>query len=194
MIISAIAAIDRAGLIGDGIKMPWRLPRDLRRFRKLTLGKPVVMGRTTLESLPAPLDDRLNIVLTRNRGFHAEGCRVAGSIEDALKIAEEYAGRTGGNEVMIIGGGAVFAETVSLWDHLLLTVVGGDFQGDTYFPLERLKGSRWHLVERAYCPPDLKNVHPHWFLSLEQRKIDSAATEDFDLFAWLADCWNPALT
>lgn len=187
MIVTAIAAIDRTGLIGDGSAMPWHLPRDLRRFRKHTLGKPMIMGRRTLESLRGPLEGRLNIVLTRNRAFHAEGCRTAGSLAEALKIAEEYAGQTGGNEVMIIGGAVVFEETAPLWDRLLLTVVGGDFQGNTFFPLGKLRESRWHLVDEESFPSDPKNPHPHWFLTLERPAIDSPPEQDFDVLNWLSD-------
>src|SRR5215213_1489351 len=86
MIVSAIAAIDRSGLIGNGMQMPWHLPRDLKRFRQHTLGKPVIMGRRTLESLGAPLGGRLNIVLTHNDLLQSEGIKIAYSIVEALKL------------------------------------------------------------------------------------------------------------
>jgi dihydrofolate reductase len=191
MIVSAIAAMDHKGLIGDGMKMPWRLPRDLRRFREHTLGKPMIMGRRTFESLRAPLEGRLNIVLTRNPTLEAEGCRIARSIGDALKIAEEYAGQIEGNEVMIIGGGVVFEETVPLWDRLLLTVVFGDFRGDTFFPLSRMKEARWRIADQECRRPDNKNDHPHSFLTLERQRTVSTHMQDFDLFVWLSDRSGP---
>jgi dihydrofolate reductase len=191
MIVSAIAAIDRSGLMGRDMKMPWHLPRDLRRFREHTIGKPVIMGRRTLESLRAPLPSRLNIVLSHNRSFEAKGCCVALSIEEALKIAEDFCGTRSIEDVMIIGGGVVFQETVHLWDRLLLTVVEGDFQGETYFPLHKTAEARWRLVRKEYWPADAKNAYLHRFLILERQNVDSAEVEDFDLFAWLADPSGP---
>jgi dihydrofolate reductase len=211
MIVSAIAAIDRRGLMGDGMKMPWRLPRDLKRFRAHTLGKPVLMGRRTFESLRAPLPGRLNIVLSHDSSLRAEGCYSARSIPEALAIAAEefrrvtvtqtglsgplvsQTGLSGSLEIMIIGGGVVFAETVPLWDRLLLTVVEGQFQGDTYFPLARVTAARWNLVGREFHAADAKNAHAHWFLTLERpiRKVDnplyptSEPLRDFDLGSWL---------
>jgi dihydrofolate reductase len=185
MIVAAIAAMDRAGLIGDGLKMPWHLPRDLRRFRAHTLGKPVIMGRRTLESLRAPLDGRLNIVLSHNRALCDERVAVARSVEEALKIAEDHLDHVGGQEVMIIGGGGVFEATYSLWDRLLLTVVEGTFHGDTYFPVERIKGIRWHASQREFCGTDAKNAYPHWFFALERAGNDCINPQEFDLFSLL---------
>jgi dihydrofolate reductase len=185
MIISAIAAMDRTGLIGNGMRMPWHLPGDLRRFRERTLGKPVIMGRRTFESLRAPLPGRLNIVLSHNPPSHAGGCRFARSIENALEIAEDYVGRVEGDEVMIIGGGVVFEATVPLWDRLLFTVVEGNFQGDTYFPLDRVKRTRWRIVDREFCGADARNAHPYWFLALERHEMAAPCSQDFDLGGWL---------
>src|SRR5947209_20155089 len=120
MILPAIAAMDSRGLIGDGLRLPWHLPRDLKRFRSLTMGKPIVMGRRTFASPRSALPGRLNIVLTRDPAFSAEGCRVARSIEDALAIAGKYLEQTGGEETVIIGGAVVFEETAPLWDRLFL--------------------------------------------------------------------------
>jgi dihydrofolate reductase len=190
VIVSAIAAMDRTGLIGDGMKMPWHLARDLRRFRDCTMGKPIIMGRRTFQSLRTPLSGRLNIVLTHNDSFSAEGCRIARSIEDGLRIADDHLWHIGGDEVMIIGGARVFEATLPLWDHLLLTVVEGKFQGDTYFPLDRVKECRWRIVEREFCGTDAKNVYTHWFLNLERQKANGLISEDFDLNSWLSDPWT----
>ncbi|WP_406694775.1 dihydrofolate reductase [Singulisphaera sp. Ch08] len=184
MIVSAIAAMSRTGVIGDGVKMPWHLPRDLRRFRDSTMGKPVIMGRRTLESLRAPLPGRLNIALSRSATYRADGFQIASSIEAAIKIAEEQGGD--GGEIMIIGGGVVYRDTFPLWDRLLLTVVEGDFPGNTYFPLDQANGGRWRLVSQEYCPPDSKNAHPHWFLSLEHERGLNPVDQNFDLSAWLS--------
>jgi dihydrofolate reductase len=180
MIVSAIAAMDRAGLIGDGVTMPWHLPRDLRRFRTRTMGKPVIMGRRTYGSLGRPLPGRLNIVLTRDGTLQADGCRVAGSMSDALRIAEE----SGAGEAMIIGGGAVYAETVGLWDRLLLTVVDGSFRGDVHFPVDAALLLPWRLVDREECEADSRNIHPHRFVTLDRLRgvpVDG----EFDLRSWL---------
>ncbi|SIO57539.1 dihydrofolate reductase [Singulisphaera sp. GP187] len=190
MIVSAIAAMSRTGVIGDGVKMPWHLPRDLRRFRDSTMGKPVIMGRRTLESLRGPLPGRLNIALSRSAHYRAEGFRVASSMEAAIKIAAEQQGGDHG-EVMIIGGGVVYQDTFPLWDRLLLTVVEGEFPGDTFFPLNQAKEEQWRLVSQEYCLPDSKNAHPHWFLSLEREQVPNLDHHDFDLSAWLHAQSNP---
>jgi dihydrofolate reductase len=189
MIVSAIAAMSRTGVIGDGNKMPWHLPRDLRRFRDATMGKPLIMGRRTLESLRGPLPGRLNIALSHSTAYRAEGFRIARSMEEALEIAKDRCGETG--EVMIIGGGVVFRETFPLWDRLLLTVVDGEFQGDAYFPLEQAKKGRWRLVDRDYCAPDSKNAHSHWYLNLERAVDRRHQSQDFDLSAWLSGQSDP---
>jgi dihydrofolate reductase len=185
MIVSAIAAMDRSGLIGNGLRMPWHLPRDLGRFRRHTLGKPVIMGRRTFESLRSPLDRRLNIVLTHNPSLRDEGFKVARSIEEALKLAGDHLALVGGQEAMIIGGGIVFEATCRLWDRLLLTVVEGEFRGDTYFPLDRVKGIRWRTSDPEFCPADDKNPHAHCFLTLERLGTDVTDRQGFDLPSWL---------
>lgn len=183
MIVSAIAAMSRTGVIGDGVKMPWHLPRDLKRFRDSTMGKPVIMGRRTLESLRGPLPGRLNIALTHSASYRAEGFRIARSIDDAIRIAEEQGGDHG--EVMVIGGGVVYRDTAPLWNRLLLTVVEGEFPGGTYFPLAMAKEEQWRLVSQEYSAPDSKNAHPHWFLSLEREEACNLDAQSFDLSTWL---------
>ena len=187
MIVSAIAAMDRAGLIGNGPKMSWHLPRDLKRFREYTLKKPIIMGRRTLESLASPLPGRLNIILTRNSTFQVEGCRIAHSVEAAFTIAQQHNEVIGGNEVMVIGGGDVFKATVSLWDRLYLTVVEGDFAGDTFFPLEEIRDIPWQLITSEVCETDVKNRVAHSFLAFERLQTYRDGQEQFDLFHWLSD-------
>jgi dihydrofolate reductase len=185
MIVSAIAAIDRAGLIGDGTKMPWHLPRDLKRFRALTWGKPIVMGRRTFESIGGPLEGRLNIVLSRGSSVVAERYRIARSVADALEIAKGHLKLTQGDEAFIIGGASVFAETLPLWDRLYLTVVEGPFQGNTFFPLDCLRESRWREVREDFFEADARNRHAHWFLSLERQREHGSCDQDFDVVSWL---------
>jgi len=168
LIVTAIVAMDRNGLIGDGLKMPWHLPKDLKRFRKLTMGKPIIMGRRTFESLPSPLDGRLNIVLSRNSTFRPEGCVVANTIPEAMEIARKNAEETQINEAMIIGGGVVFRETAGIWNRLMLTLVEGEFQGNTYFPMELVKNETWRIFAEEISEADLKNKHAHRLLHLER--------------------------
>lgn len=139
MFLTAIVAMDRKGLIGANGKIPWHLPSDLKRFRRLTMGKPVIMGRKTWwHSLSEPLRGRTNIVLSRNEKFHETvACSARCPDEAALKADEE------GCEASIIGGSEVYAAFIGQFHRICLTVVDGDFEGDTYFPLHLLKGRHW---------------------------------------------------
>jgi dihydrofolate reductase len=129
--VSLVAAVARGGVIGRGNAIPWRIPEDLARFRSLTTGHPVVMGRRTWDSLPQtfrPLPGRRNIVVTRNPDWSADGAEPAGSLADALRLLESA------ERVFVIGGGELYAEALPLADELLLTEVEADVEGDTWFP------------------------------------------------------------
>lgn len=140
MIISLIVAMDKDRLIGDGDKLPWgKLPFDMEHFRIITMGKPVIMGRRTLESLGKGLGGRINIILTRNRDYEAPGCLVAHSINEALGLASEY-GPDHSEEVMIIGGADIYEQFLPLADRMYITLVHGDFCGDVLFPKFDKKG------------------------------------------------------
>jgi dihydrofolate reductase len=168
MLVSMIAAMDRRGLIGDETGMPWHLSADLRRFRAITWGKPVIMGRRTFELIGKPLPGRLNIVLTRNPDYSFPDCRVARTFEEALAIAEGYLASSGGDETMIIGGGKVYAEAIHRWNRLYLTVVEGRFTGSTFFPVRELLRQPWRPArEPETHPPDAKNSHPYSFHVIE---------------------------
>jgi dihydrofolate reductase len=163
--------MDRRGLIGDETGLPWHLPKDLRRFRAYTWGKPIVMGRRTFELIGKPLPGRFNIVLTRNDEHSAPGCRVARTFHEALSIAEDYLASTGGDEAMIIGGGKVYAEAIHRWDRLYLTVVEGQFTGSTYFPVLELLRQSWRpACEPETHPSDEKNRHRHSFHVIERAR------------------------
>ncbi len=169
MLVSLIAAMDRRGLIGDERGLPWHLPKDLRRFREHTWGKPIIMGRTTFELIGRPLPGRLSIVLTHDPQYGAAGCRVARSLDEALSIAADHLATTGGDEAVIIGGGKVYAEALDRCDRLYLTLVDGDFTGTAYFPVgEMLRWSWRHLRAPETHPPDEKNAHRHTFSILER--------------------------
>ena len=129
--MALVAAVARGGVIGRDSGIPWRLPEDMRRFRTLTMGHPVVMGRRTWESLPdqfRPLPGRGNVVVTRNSDWSAQGADRAGSIEDALRLLE------GEDTVFVIGGGEIYAAALPSADELLLTEIDAEIEGDTYFP------------------------------------------------------------
>jgi dihydrofolate reductase len=169
MQIAIIAAMDRRGLIGHDGKLPWHLPQDLRRFRQYTWRKPIIMGRKTFESIGKPLPERFNIVLTTNPDYNAAGCQVARSYQEALSVAENCLANVGGNEVVIIGGGTVYAEAIHRWDRLYLTIVEGQFQGTVYFPICELLRQRWRPAsEPAVFPADEKNPHGHSFHVIER--------------------------
>jgi dihydrofolate reductase len=129
--ISLVAAVARNGVIGRENGIPWRIPEDLARFRELTVGHPVVMGRRTWDSLPKrfrPLPGRRNVVVTRNSAWEGEGAKRAGSLEDALRLVH------GAERVFVIGGGELYAQALPLADELLLTEIDEDVEGDTWFP------------------------------------------------------------
>jgi len=140
MKISLIAAMAENHVIGRNNQLPWRLPADLKRFKALTMGKPIVMGRKTWESLGRPLPGRTNIVITRDIGYQAEGCVVVHSIDQALEVA------AGSDEVMVIGGEKLYQQVLDRADRLYLTLVKSDVEGDTWFPEFDL--TQWREVQR----------------------------------------------
>lgn len=143
------------GVIGNDGALPWRLPADLRRFKALTMGKPMVMGRKTFDSFPSPLPGRRHIVLTRDFGWNAEGAEVAHSVEQALALA-------GDGEVAVIGGAEINALFLPLATRIELTEIAGDYEGDTVMPPV---GPEWHEVAREDHPTD--GAYPaHAFVTL----------------------------
>ncbi|HEY7213920.1 MAG TPA: dihydrofolate reductase [Thermoanaerobaculia bacterium] len=139
MKVSLIAAMAKNRAIGLGNGLPWHLPPDLRRFKALTTGRTLIMGRKTFETLRGPLPWRTTIVVTRREGYAPPGVLVARSIDEALARAE-------GDEVFVAGGEDVFRQTLDRADRLYLTRIGQDFPGDTFFP--EFDESAWRLVER----------------------------------------------
>lgn len=129
--VGILAMVAANGVIGDGADQPWHLREDQRRFRSLTLGHPVIMGRRTFAAIGSPLPRRDNIVLTRNRGFRAEGVHTAYDLTSALNVARSL---PGGDLVWIIGGSAVYADALAFADRLELTEVDADAPGSVRFP------------------------------------------------------------
>lgn len=132
--ISLIVAHDKKHVIGYENKMPWHLPGDLKYFKEMTMGKPVIMGRKTFESIGRPLPGRRNIIITRNEAYTAEGIEVVGSLEAALKMAKDAP------EIMVIGGAQIFEQVMPIADKLYITLINHEFNGDTYFP----QYDSWH--------------------------------------------------
>ncbi len=125
--VSIIAAISQNLVLGKDNKLLWHVPEDFARFKKLTSGHPVIMGRKTFESIGKPLSNRTNIIITHDENYKTAGCLVVHSLEEAIK-------RTKGKEIFIIGGGQIYSQAITLADKLYLTIIKKNFTGDTYFP------------------------------------------------------------
>lgn len=157
MHIALIAAVADNGTIGRDNKLPWHLPNDLKYFKAVTLGKPVVMGRKTWESLGRPLPGRTNIVVTRQPGYTADGARVVATLDDALRLAEQVARTDGIDECVVIGGAEIYALALPRCDRLYLTEVHAAVDGDAQFPpWER---ARWREVKRERFAAAGANPH-----------------------------------
>jgi len=157
--ISIIAAMDANRLIGSENQLPWHLPADLQYFKKVTTGKPVLMGRRTHESIGKPLPGRLNIIVTKDKNYSAPECIVAHSIEQAIAFAENQP------EIMVIGGASFYQQILPLAQRLYLTQIqGDDFSGDAYFPA--WKDSEWIEEKREDHQPDEKNNYAYSFVVL----------------------------
>lgn len=159
MKISMIAAMANDRVIGKDNAMPWHLPADFAWFKQSTLGKPIVMGRKTFESIGRPLPGRQNIVISRNPGFNAEGVTVVANIEAAKLAAGDV------EELMIIGGGSIYAACLPEADRLYLTFIELDVEGDTCFPDW---GSDWNEVHSETYQADDKNSHNMRFVILDR--------------------------
>lgn len=160
MIISLIAAMDKNRVIGKKNILPWYLPADLQHFKKLTTGKPIIMGSTTFASIGKALPERINIVLTRDPAFVAEGCVVVYSVEEALHATE------GHGEIIIIGGATVFEQFLPLAHKMYLTMIDAEIDGDVYFP--EWNQDEWHETSREPHEPDGKNKYSYSFVTFER--------------------------
>lgn len=169
MKISLIVAVAENGVIGRNGALPWHVPSDLKTFRRLTLGKPVVMGRKTYDSIGKPLPGRDNIVVTRDAGFSAGGTERAASVDDALDIARRKATERGVDEIMVIGGAEIFALTLPLADRIYLTRIHARPDGDVTFP-EPDPGI-WREVSRSPLPPDARDDATATLLILERAAL-----------------------
>lgn len=162
-LISLIVAMDQNRLIGADNGLPWHLPDDMKWFVEKTIGKPVILGRKTYDSIPPrfkPLRDRHNIIVTRNRAYEAAGCTVVHSVAAALAAAGDVP------EIVIGGGTQIYAQTLPRADRLYLTLVDGVFQGDAYFP--EFDRTAWRETFRQVHAADGRHATPFTWLILEK--------------------------
>jgi len=161
VLVSIIAAMDRNRLIGNKNQLPWYLPADLAHFKQVTMGKPIIMGRKTYDSIGRPLPGRTNIVLTRSADFHAEGVVTANTLQQALDYVSTE------NEVMIIGGSTIYELALPRADRLYLTYVENSFEGDAWFPDFDL--DQWHIIASEEHSADEKNSSTYRFVTYERK-------------------------
>lgn len=154
--LSLIAAMDENRLIGADNQLPWHLPADLALFKRITMGRPIVMGRKTFESIGRPLPGRRNIVITRDSSFRAPGCEISHGIEAAL------AGCGADDEVMLIGGASLYQQTLALASCMYITRIHHRFSGDTWFP--EFTADSWNIEEKQDFAADENNPYPFSFI------------------------------
>lgn len=164
--IAMIVAMASNRVIGRNNQLPWYLPNDLKYFKATTMGKPIVMGRKTFESIGKPLPGRTNIIITTNRDYVAEGVRVTHCVDEALKLAESIAIIEGAKEVMVIGGAQIYADILHQADRLYLTQVHADVEGDAYFP--EIDLSAWSEQGREDFRAQGPNPYDYSFLILDR--------------------------
>jgi len=160
-IISIIAAMAHDRIIGRDNRLPWRLPADLQHFKQITMGKPMIMGRKTWESLPGLLPGRPHIVVTRNPDYLAEGAQVVHSLEEGFDSAGEVA------EIMIVGGANLYAQALSHARRMYLTQIDTHVEGDAWFPA--FDTSEWRETGREGHVADEKNPYDYQFITLEKQ-------------------------
>ena len=161
-LISFVVAMTPDRVIGRDNRLPWHIPADLAHFKRLTIGKPVVMGRRTFDSIGRPLPQRHNIVVTQDRSYVAEGCTITHSIEDALSAAGDV------TEIAVIGGAQIFEELLPRADILHITYVHAEIDSDTFFP--PMSPDDWHERERRELGVGPKNAYPLSFVTLHRRR------------------------
>jgi dihydrofolate reductase len=159
-VISIIVAMSENRVIGNDNTLIWKLPADLKRFKEITTGNTIVMGRKTYESIGRPLPNRRNIIITRDKNYKAEGCEVVNSIEESLL--------TCGDNIFIIGGGEIYKQSIGISDKIYLTLIHETFEGDTIFSE---LGDEWKEINREDHDSDEKNKHKYSFIEYEKYKF-----------------------
>jgi len=169
MKISMIVAMAANGVIGRDNKLPWYLPNDLKYFKQVTMGKHILMGRKTFESIGKPLPGRTNIVMTRNTAWQAEGVKVVQSLEQAVSIAAAIAEIDGQDELMIIGGDQIYREGLTIADRIYLTEVHAEVEGDAHFPA--LDREQWTECAREDFTAEGPNPYDYSFVVLDKKPM-----------------------
>ena len=169
MRVSLIVALSQNHVIGRNNKLPWYLPNDLKYFKQVTMGLPIIMGRKTFESIGKPLPGRTNIVITRNPEWTAEGVRAVTSLDEALSLAESVAEIDGRDEVMVIGGDQIYRLVMPSVDRLYLTQVHAQVDGDAYFP--EFDRDAWKEIGREDYESSETNPYDYSFTVLERRAL-----------------------
>ena len=164
--LAVIVAAAENGVIGRNNALPWHLPEDLRYFKRVTLGKPIVMGRKTFESIGRPLPGRTNIVISRRPGYAPDGVRVVSGLDDALALAEDIALIDGVTELMVIGGAEIYRAAIPRAQRLYLTEVHADVEGDALLP--EVDWSQWRELSRERWPASEANPYPYSFVVFER--------------------------
>lgn len=162
MILSAIAAVSRNGVIGKNNRLPWHLPADMRFFKQTTLGHPVIMGRKTYESFGKALPGRANIVITRQADYRLPDAVVTHSLEEAIRVASQ----SGPSEIFILGGAQIYRESLPWLNRVYKTLIEGEFEGDAFFP--ELAPDRWALTAAEFHEADDKNKYAYTFQTWER--------------------------
>lgn len=163
MNISMIAAMANNRVIGKDNKMPWRLPADLQHFKRVTLGKPVIMGRKTYQSIGKALPGRRNIVISR-QALSLPDAETVNSIEQALALIANS------EEIMIIGGGEIYRQCLPLANRLYLTQIMIDADGDAFFP-DYASTGQWYVTDEEIHTPDVRNPYHYRFITLEKTHL-----------------------
>lgn len=164
-VLVIIVAMSDNGVIGDGAKMPWHLPADLQRVKRMTMGKPIVMGRKTYQSIGKPLPGRTNIIVSRDRGFKVEGITVIHNLDDALDVARHVALRDGVDEIFVFGGAEIYRQVLDKVGRLHLTEIHVNAEGQTRFP--DFDRAEWHEMAREDHPAE-GDMPSYSFVTLER--------------------------
>jgi dihydrofolate reductase len=167
ILVSLVVAVARNGVIGVDGGLPWRLSSDLKRFKANTIGRPVIMGRKTFQSIGKPLPGRENIVVTRDKAFAPEGVHVCGTIDAAMQLARQKARDAGVAEICVIGGGELYRQTIDHADRLVVTFVEAEVEGDTKFPF--IDPAVWIEATSENHPATEKDSHPTRHVVYERR-------------------------
>lgn len=163
MIISMVAAMTKNRVIGKDNQMPWHLPADLKHFKQVTFGKPVVMGRKTFESIGRLLPGRRNVVISRSAPLNAKGAEWLTSLEQAFELLQQH------DEVMVIGGAEIYRQCLPLAQRLYLTEIDLSTDGDAYFPdYQSEKADDWRLIDESHHPADTNNLYHCRFITLQR--------------------------